>query len=272
MELFSSLEEILHTPDIAKRFSLFNQLYNALHTLTLNHHHTITPITDPIYQSFCKVLHPTKISRSKTINTDSTMGGFLHSIAHIEYSAIDLALDASYRFRNLPLEYYHNWLDVAKEEIGHFNALRALLNACGYDYGDFPVHNNLFNAMKATQIFSHRMALVHRGMEAGGLDANPFVAQKVSLSSHHLKEKILHELSIILKDEISHVSKGDKWWKYSKDPHSFKEILKLYNYSLPQVLNTVARLQCGFTQEELQDLTQIKDKNANYASELHPSY
>lgn len=264
MELFASLEEILHTSDIEKRFSLFQQLYDSLSTLSLNHSHSITPIGEPIYKPFCKIVHPTKISRSKKIDTDSTMGSFLHSVAHIEYSAIDLALDASYRFRNLPLEYYHNWLSVAKEEIEHFSALRRLLNACGYEYGDFAVHSNLFDAMKATPLFADRMALVHRGMEAGGLDANPFVAQKVSSSSHHLRDEILEQLEIILRDEISHVSKGDKWWKYSNDPRTFKEILELYHYSLPKVLNTSARLQCGFTQEELQDLIQTKDTNANH--------
>ena len=258
MELFSTLEEILHTSDIKKRFSLFHTLYNSLSTITLNHSHPIKPITEPIYKQFCKILHPTKISRHKKIDTDSTMGSFLHSIAHIEYSAIDLALDASYRFRNLPLEFYYNWLEVAKEEIDHFSSLRALLNSCGYEYGDFAVHSNLFEAMKATPIFADRMALVHRGMEAGGLDANPFVAQKVSLSSHHLRDNILQELQIILRDEISHVSKGDKWWRYCNDSRSFKEILQLYNYSLPKTLNIPARLQCGFSQEELDDLANHK--------------
>lgn len=264
MELFSSLEEILHTSEIEKRFALFHQLYDSLSAIQLNHSNPITPIKEPIYKPFCKIVHPTKISRSKKIDTNCTMGGFLHSIAHIEYSAIDLALDASYRFRNLPLEYYQNWLEVAKEEIEHFSALRALLHRCGYEYGDFAVHNNLFNAMKATPIFADRMALVHRGMEAGGLDANPFVAKKVSLSSHHLRDEILEQLEIILRDEISHVSKGDKWWRYSNDSRSFKEILELYNCPLPKVPNTSARLQCGFTQEELQDLSQKKDKNANH--------
>ena len=81
-------------------------LYNSLDSLEFNHAHTIRPITTPIYASLCTIAHPTKISRPKTINTDSSMGAFLHSIAHIEYSAIDLALDATYRFRNLPREFY----------------------------------------------------------------------------------------------------------------------------------------------------------------------
>lgn len=254
MEFFYSLEEILQTQEIDKRFELFKILYNSIHKIKFNHNQLIYPIKTPIYQGICKIVHPTKISRFKTINTDASLASFLHSIAHIEYSAIDLALDASYRFRDLPMEFYLNWMEVAKEEIDHFNSLRRLLRCTGYDYGDFPVHSNLFEAMKATPVFADRMALVHRGMEAGGLDANPFVAQKVSASTHPLRDEILQTLKIILHDEISHVSKGDKWWRFSKDPRSFKEVLELYSYSLPKTLNIQARLQCGFSQEELLSL------------------
>lgn len=254
MEFFAQLEEIIHTPEIEKRFALFENLYANLDTLEFNHNHTIRPISTPIYAPICKITHPTKISRPKHINNDSTMGAFLHSIAHIEYSAIDLALDASYRFRNLPKEFYLNWIEVAKEEIEHFSTLRGLMQRSGYEYGDFAVHSNLFEAMKATPIFADRMALVHRGMEAGGLDANPFVYQKVFNSSHPLRDEILGALEIILRDEISHVSKGDKWWKFSQDTRSFKEILALYDYTLPKVLNVEARLKCGFSKEELEEL------------------
>lgn len=256
-EFFSLLEEILHTPQIKKRFELFEHLKSSLQTLRFDHSLPVRPITTPIYQDICPILHPTKIQRPKSIHTDTTMAIFLHSIAHIEYSAIDLALDASYRFRHLPMEFYLNWIEVTQEEIEHFNLLRGLLQRIGYDYGDFAVHSNLFEAMKATPIFADRMALVHRGMEAGGLDANPFVAQKVANSSHYLKEDILETLKIILHDEISHVSKGDKWWRFSKDSRSFEEILKLYSYSLPKKLNIDARLQCGFSLEELEQLSKL---------------
>lgn len=254
-EFFTLLEEVLHTQEIKKRFELFECFYSLLPTLHFNHDFRILPITTPIYQEICRIVHPTKLSRPKTIHTDSTMAPFLHSIAHIEYSAIDLALDASYRFRHLPYEYYLNWIEVAKEEIQHFQALRALLQRTGYDYGDFPVHCNLFDAMKATPIFADRMALVHRGLEAGGLDANPFVTQKVSQSHHELRDAILQTLQVILQDEISHVSKGDKWWKYSNDSRSFQEILSHYSYSFPKSLNIQARLQCGFSLQELQEFT-----------------
>ncbi|MCE3046856.1 ferritin-like domain-containing protein [Helicobacter kayseriensis] len=251
---FALLEEILHTPQISKRFALFESLLSSLSSLCLDHTYTIRHIGSPIYQGICKIVHPTKISRPKILKNDTAMASFLHSIAHIEYSAIDLALDASYRFRNLPMEFYLNWIEVAKEEIQHFQMLRSLLQRIGFDYGDFEVHSNLFDAMKATPIFADRMALVHRGLEAGGLDANPFVVQKVSKSSHHLRDEILQVLQVILKDEISHVSKGDKWWKFSNDSRSFEEILRHYSYTPPKILNTQARLQCGFSPDELSSL------------------
>ncbi|ANV98484.1 hypothetical protein BBW65_06585 [Helicobacter enhydrae] len=256
MNLFEWLETILQTSDIPTRFGLFEQGYQDFKHQPLAHtaQWQITPIQEPIYANICKILHPTKISRDKQLKSDQSMARFLHSIAHIEYSAFDLALDASYRFRHLPRTYYEHWLEVANEEKRHFTLLNQHLEALGYTYGDFPVHTHLFDAMKHTPLFADRMAVVHRGLEAGGLDANPFVCQKVLSSLHPLSPKILETLHIILNDEISHVQKGDIWWKYSNDSRSFVEILRQHHYPPPKILNQEARLRCGFSQEELEAL------------------
>lgn len=252
---FSLVEEILHTPEIEKRFELFKNLDENLHSCSFEHHSRILPITHPIYSNLCQITCPTQIFRPRIINEDSAMAAFLHSIAHIEYSAIDLALDASYRFRHLPFEFYADWIEVAREEIRHFSLLRGLLQKLGYDYGDFKVHPQLFEAMKATPNFADRMAVVHRGLEANGLDANPFVSRKVSFSSHPLKAEILEVLNLILRDEISHVSKGNHWWKYSSDTRSFEMIWQSFGYPLAKTLNIQARLQAGFSLEELEQLS-----------------
>ena len=39
----------------------------------------------------------------------------LHAITHIEFNAINLALDAIWRFAHMPPAYYRNWLQVAVE-------------------------------------------------------------------------------------------------------------------------------------------------------------
>ncbi|WP_395056291.1 DUF455 family protein, partial [Polaromonas sp.] len=70
--------------------------------------------------------------------TTEGLAALLHAVTHIEFNAINLALDAIWRFDSMPRQYYLDWLTVAAEEAHHFSLLRAHLQAMGYDYGDFP--------------------------------------------------------------------------------------------------------------------------------------
>ena len=69
----------------------------------------------------------------------------LHAVCHIEFNAINLALDAVWRFPGLPEAYYRDWLRVADEEALHFTLLREHLQSLGHDYGDFDAHDGLFD-------------------------------------------------------------------------------------------------------------------------------
>lgn len=135
-----------------------------------------------------------------------------HAIAHIEFNAINLALDACLRFPGLPAEYYADWLRVAAEEAYHFGLINDHLKTLGYGYGSFPAHNSLWEMAEKT---AHdplvRMALVPRVMEARGLDVTPGIMQKLSLAGDESAETIL---GIILRDEIGHVAVGNRWFKY----------------------------------------------------------
>src|SRR3546814_3275364 len=66
------------------------------------------------------------------------------------FNAINLALDAGWRFEGLPDAYYEDWLSVAQDEARHFAMLRARLQSLGYDYGDFTAHNGLWEAAEST--------------------------------------------------------------------------------------------------------------------------
>ena len=44
----------------------------------------------------------------------------LHAICRIEFNAINLALDAVWRFAGMPEAYYRDWLRVAAEEAEHY--------------------------------------------------------------------------------------------------------------------------------------------------------
>ena len=98
----------------------------------------------------------------------------IHALAHIEFNAINLALDVIWRFANMPEQYYSDWLKVAAEEAYHFTLLNDHLIKMGYIYGDFPAHNSLWEmAARTADDILARIALVPRTMEARGLDASP---------------------------------------------------------------------------------------------------
>ncbi len=187
----------------------------------------------------------------------------LHAIVHIEFSAINLALDHAARFRGMPKQYYADWIDVAAEEAYHFSILRQRLQALGYDYGDFPAHAGLWDmAERTTDDVLARMALVPRLLEARGLDATPPIQKKLIQSGDHETAALL---DIILQDEIGHVGLGDSWFRQlcearSLEPEStFRQLLNDFNAPRPQSpMNESARLAAGFTKRELASLLKIE--------------
>ena len=265
-------QELLESENLPSNTLDSYYLESSLQTQEIQHfftdfHSPIRPLRTPSYQRFCTITHPTKIRRPRHIKSVQSLAKVLHSIVHIEYSAIDLALDAMYRFRHLPLQYYRDWFIVALQEANHFRLLLDSLHSLGYEYGDFAVHSQLFDAQSATQDFRDRMALLHRGLEANGLDANPFVVAKIERFEHESIPQILQTLEIILHDEIEHVRKGDFWWRYANtrtSPEDFLAILQNFKqfHSVPKILNHKARLQAGFSTEELECLTHLYSTNS----------
>ena len=265
-------QELLESENLPSNTLDSYYLESSLQTQEIQHffndfHSPIRPLQSPSYQRFCTITHPTKIRRPRHIKSVQSLAKVLHSIVHIEYSAIDLALDAMYRFRHLPLQYYRDWLIVALQETNHFRLLLDSLHSLGYKYGDFAVHSQLFDAQSATQDFRDRMALLHRGLEANGLDANPFVVAKIERFEHESIPQILQTLETILRDEIEHVRKGDFWWRYANtktSPEDFLAILQNFKqfHSVPKILNHKARLQAGFSAKELKCLTHLYSTNS----------
>lgn len=180
----------------------------------------------------------------------------IHALAHIEFTAINLALDAVYRFQGLPADFYTDWLQVAAEEAYHFRLLRDHLHGLGYDYGDFTAHAGLWElAAKTAHDPLARMALVPRLMEARGLDATPGLRRKLA---GHGDQDGAAILDIILRDEIAHVSAGDRWFRYfcvqrGVDPEAtWRELVMASDVPKPRrPFNEAARLAAGFSPAEL---------------------
>ena len=202
------------------------------------------------------VLRTTLTPRSRSAFTPEGRASLLHAIAHIEFNAINLALDAVWRFPDLPAPYYADWLKVAAEEALHFSLLREHLLTLGFDYGHFDAHDGLWQMCFATRdSFRARMALVPRTLEARGLDATPPLQKKLGAAGDARAVEIL---GIILRDEVGHVAIGNQWYRWAceregVDPdQDFAALCAHYRAPRPRKpLNLGARALAGFTAEEL---------------------
>lgn len=215
----------------------------------------------PSYASICTIVDPRKLPSRKDFDTAEGLATLVHAIAHIEYSAIDLALDAVYRYPDMPGEYKIDWLEVALDELRHFGMLQELLQDLGYQYGDFPVHSGLFDASRHTAgDILDRMAVVPRYYEASGLDVNPQIIKKLdNKRKNPVVKRLIEMLEIIYDEEIVHVQKGDKWFRYLCDlrgveaESQYMSILELYSLTgkhRPHI-NVEARKEAGFSCSEL---------------------
>lgn len=198
----------------------------------------------------------------RNIQTIEGRAAMVHSFAHIEFNAINLAWDLIYRFQDMPDEFYLDWARVAAEETKHFKLLREHLISMAYNYGDFPAHDGLWTIAEQTQHdILLRLAVVPRIMEARGLDVTPGLIERF----RQIKDdKMVLILELILEEEIGHVLVGTKWYRYlcekmNQSPEEkFREIV---NDFLPSAktkkINENARLKAGFSQSEIDYLVAI---------------
>jgi len=213
------------------------------------------PIAMPGRPARPRLVHPRELSK-RGLGSQQGRVAFIHSIAHIELNAIDLAWDAVYRFRGMPAAYYADWVGVASDEARHFQLLRARLRDYGHDYGDFDAHNGLWEmAEKTAHDGLARMALVPRVLEARGLDVTPGMIEKLRALGDETTAGILE---LILREEIAHVAAGSRWFRWhceraGVDPRRrFRELIDEYAHgSLRGPFNRDARLAAGFEDEEI---------------------
>jgi uncharacterized ferritin-like protein (DUF455 family) len=185
--------------------------------------------------------------------------GLLHAICHIEFNAINLALDAVWRFADMPADFYRDWLQVASEEALHFTLLSDHLQTLGVRYGDFDAHDGLWSMCDRTaHDILARMALVPRTLEARGLDATPPIQAKLTRAGDLAAVGIL---DIILRDEVGHVAIGNRWFHHLCQQRGL-DALTVYPELVRQYLaprlkppyNVEARKRAGFTDEEMRFL------------------
>lgn len=215
----------------------------------------VTPIGFAGHPDQPLLVAPSKVRRRRLGSVEGR-AALVHAITHIEFNAINLALDAAYRFRDMPRQFYIDWISVAADEARHFQLLSTRLQSMGFSYGDFPAHNGLWEmAQRTADDCMKRMALVPRVLEARGLDVTPGMIERLTNVGD---DETVRILEIILEEEVRHVEIGSHWFGICCDQRgvepetTFLALLKEYfSGSLRGPFNIEARMRAGFTQREM---------------------
>ncbi|MFP4208728.1 MAG: ferritin-like domain-containing protein [Wenzhouxiangella sp.] len=211
-----------------------------------------------------EMVPPTQLPR-RSLGTLAGRQALVHAIAHIEFNAINLGLDAALRFPGMPDDYYRDWLRVAADEARHFAMLNTRLGELGIGYGDLPAHNGLWEmAEKTAHDVLVRMALVPRVLEARGLDVTPGMIERLAAVGDHQTVALLE---VILEEEEAHVAIGSRWFRSLcaerglAPEATFRSLLEDY-FSAPLrgPFNLDARQRAGFSAEELDQLAAMDRK------------
>ncbi|SOE59842.1 Uncharacterized conserved protein, contains ferritin-like DUF455 domain [Burkholderia sp. D7] len=223
----------------------------------------LDPLDLPGRPATPELVAPSSLKR-RSMQSDAGRAVLLHALAHIEFNAINLALDAVWRFPAMPDAFYRDWFKVAAEEARHFSLLSTRLAEFGHQYGDFPAHDGLWEMAERTRgDLLARMALVPRTLEARGLDASPPIRRRLAQAGDHASAAIL---DVILHDEIGHVLIGNHWFRHlcsesGADPHTtYAHLAEQYHApKLRGPFNFEARRDAGFDEAELRALAGLDD-------------
>lgn len=166
------------------------------------------PMPDrPAWPTELQCLSPAQMPRRGKAGSERGRIALWHSVAHIEFVAIDLALDMAGRFgAERGARFIGDFLAVAADEAMHFALIARKLAKLGSRYGALPVHDGLWQAASDTQHdVGARLAVVPMVLEARGLDVTPGMMARVEAAGDRDGARILQR---ILDDEIRHVAVG----------------------------------------------------------------
>ncbi|MBE1162717.1 ferritin-like domain-containing protein [Dyella acidiphila] len=263
-DLHAAAKRCLDASDPSEKLRLTHATWAALQAGQLQAESTSpapTPIGTPGRPERPSLV-PQRQVPHRGLGTPEGRAALVHAVAHIEFNAINLAWDAVYRYRGMPVEYYRDWASCAHDEARHFALLSDRLIELGHGYGDFDAHNGLWEmAEKTAHHDTARMALVPRVLEARGLDVTPGMIERLRAVGD---ERTIAILEIILREEVAHVAAGSRWFRWccerdGVDPReTFLDLLRDYmGRNLRGPFNRPARLEAGFDDEELDQLTAL---------------
>jgi uncharacterized ferritin-like protein (DUF455 family) len=212
-----------------------------------------------------ELLPPNRMPKRRKAGSDRGRIALWHSLAHIEFVAIDLALDMAGRFGGeMNPDFVSDFLRIAAEEAMHFALLDRYLRSLGSFYGALPAHGSLWDAAHETRHdVGGRLAVVPMVLEARGLDVTPTMLDRVRAAGDVRASKILQRL---LDDEIRHVAAGVKHFLHYAEvtgqvPDSLwkRLVQKYFHGQLKEPFNDSARRSAGLSRDWYVSLVRLTD-------------
>ncbi|MFI5316345.1 MAG: ferritin-like domain-containing protein [Myxococcota bacterium] len=194
----------------------------------------------------------------------------MHGIFVGELQALEGAGRSLWDFPDAPWEFKMNMARQCWDEARHVQIYEKLLVHCGGSVGMFPESSFLFECACSDDP-ALRVAGVNRGLE--GLACDVF-RDMIRFAVQSGDEKMQQAVDYVLADELTHVRFGSEWVKeFTKnDPARFeaaqafrRQVDKQFSFGGSRSDREDAairiaredRIEAGFTEQELDELTQI---------------
>lgn len=227
-------------------------------TLTEKIHPSCNPARDVVVLD--PKLHPPK----KGLSSKEGQARLLHDLASIELQAMELALRTLCEFPDTDFQFRQELANLTISEGEHLKLCLAGLQDLGFQWGHWPVHCSLWQAVDESDSLLDRILIVHRYLEGSGLDAGDTLLRRLDGVPRTCAQPILKKINL---EEVDHVSFGSHWYRkicleYKIDPEEdFRTRFRKLRWHLPkriEKINYPLRKQAGFTDGELQMCEEIR--------------
>lgn len=254
-DLSAACRIVLDTADPPAKVEAARSVSRAWRRGDLVHAFTVSPPDTPARPAVPELLPPNRMPKRGKGGSERGRIALLHALAHIEFTAIDLAFDVVARFgAQFPHQFADDWIAVGADEAMHFALLDRRLRSLGSGYGAMPAHAGLWEAAGATADDAlARLAVVPMVLEARGLDVTPMTVERFAAAGDHASAAILDR---IYHDEIRHVAAGTRWFEWgcakagiTPAEHWRDVVSRRFRGLLKPPFNDSARATAGLTRD-----------------------
>ncbi|KAL6770321.1 hypothetical protein ACKKBG_A34500 [Auxenochlorella protothecoides x Auxenochlorella symbiontica] len=205
---------VLQTPDPAQKAALTHAAWHAVSngSLPVGGEPAAAPPPFPARPPRPQLVAPKQVPTAKASRLPLP-AYMLHSLAHVELNAVDLAWDTVARFAAAPLPraFFLDFARVADDESRHLLWCLQRLGELGHAYGDMPAHSVLWEGAQASAgDVGSRLAVVPMSQEARGLDAGPRLVDRLVGLGDARSAAIVRRIA---QEETAHVAVGVVWFR-----------------------------------------------------------